>query len=156
MKTRRRNRPNWHWLRERPAAVLDRLYGFDAFLSYSWSDGEDYARNLAERLRAEGRRVFLDQDPEDGYVAGTDLPEATSRRVGASSVLVVILSPGSLESDWVAKEVEVFLARQRNPVLYQDSADAPLRPDSRRRRLGRLASGGGSQPRDSVRVPLSV
>jgi hypothetical protein len=55
-------RSYWHRL-------LDLVFGYDFFISYSWSDGAVYAAALALRLEKEHFAVFLDRT---NYAAGDD------------------------------------------------------------------------------------
>jgi hypothetical protein len=69
------------------ARVVDRVFGYDFFLSYSHGDGMRLPRRLKERLERAGFRVFLDQTE---YVAGADLRRETRRQVLKSKKIVVI------------------------------------------------------------------
>jgi hypothetical protein len=42
--------------------LLDFIFGYDFFISYSWSDAGGYATALTHQLRAQGFEVFLDRD----------------------------------------------------------------------------------------------
>jgi hypothetical protein len=55
--------------RSLPRRLLDLVFGYDFFISYSWSDGAAYASALARRLEADGFQVFLDRA---GYASGDD------------------------------------------------------------------------------------
>jgi WD40 repeat protein len=83
---------------------LDRLFGYDIFLSYSHADGADYAKALASRLRTGGKkfRVFLDRD--DFPPGGVSLDAETERRVRMSTALLVVAGPHALRSRWVGLE----------------------------------------------------
>jgi WD40 repeat protein len=106
------------WLWASPAAFLgwlsDRLFGYDVFVSYAWKDGPLYPAELAKRLQASGYKVFLDKLE---YVAGTPLRQATRRRVRMSRMLVVVLRPNAVQSEWVLREVREALDAGRKPVL---------------------------------------
>ena len=60
------------------ARVVDRVFGYDFFLSYSHGDGMRLPHRLKQRLEQAGFRVFLDQTE---YVAGVDLRRETRRQV---------------------------------------------------------------------------
>lgn len=95
-------------------ALLDRLFGYDYFISYAHYDGTNYPRRLCDRLEASGFRVFLDTDV---YVAGEELRAGTRRRVRMSSYLVVVARPHALRSKWVLRELQVYLGAGRVPIV---------------------------------------
>jgi transcriptional regulator with XRE-family HTH domain len=92
------------------------------FLSHSSQD-KSFARKLATDLRNQGVRVWLDEAellPGDSLIAklGTAISEA--------DYLYVILSPNSVKSEWVQREVEIALTHEIHgrrlkvvPVLYK-------------------------------------
>lgn len=96
--------------------ATDRIFGYDVFLSYSWQDGVQYPRGLAERLTALRFSVFIDTQE---YVAGTDLVPSTRRRARMSRHLVLILRPNASVSEWVENEVAAFLPTGR-PLIAID------------------------------------
>lgn len=98
------------------AGLLDRVSGFDFFVSYAHADAPGYAESLAQQLQRRGFRVFLDKQV---YVAGDELNAATQRRIRASSKLVVLVGPKALDSHWVLREVETAIAANR-PVIAID------------------------------------
>ena len=51
--------------------LVDVIFGYDFFISYTWADGSKYAHSLCEKLKAQGFTVFLDE--ESTYVAITGL-----------------------------------------------------------------------------------
>jgi WD40 repeat protein len=85
--------------------LADWLFGYDFFISYAHKDGKNYPAVLEERLEHLGYKVFLDKE----YYPGIDLDEATRRRVAMSRKLIVLVRPCVFESEWVRKEVEVYL-----------------------------------------------
>lgn len=94
--------------------LLDRVFGYDFFLSYSHKDGKNYPRLLKARLEQAGFKVFLDQTE---YAPGADLRRETRRQVEKSQKLVVIARTNAVKSIWVKREVEVILARGLTPIL---------------------------------------
>lgn len=80
----------------------------DVFLSHNSQD-KPSVRQLAERLRASGLRVWFD---EWVITAGDDIYLAIERGLQAARVQVLCLSPAALGSDWVAME--------RSTVLFRD------------------------------------
>jgi tetratricopeptide (TPR) repeat protein len=110
--------------------VVDRVFGYDFFLSYSRADGMRLPHRLKERLEQAGFRVFLDQTE---YVAGADLRRETRRQVLKSRKIVVIARAGAFRSEWVKREVAVALANGVVPVILNlngafeaAASDAPL------------------------------
>jgi hypothetical protein len=96
--------------------ATDRIFGYDVFLSYSWRDGLQYTRDLAEELTRLRFSVFIDTKE---YVAGTDLVPSTQRRVRMSRHFVLVLRPNASLSEWVRKEVMAFLPTGR-PLIAID------------------------------------
>ena len=43
-----------------PLSLIDRLFGYDFFLSYAHSDGQNYVLALKKELEARGFRVCVD------------------------------------------------------------------------------------------------
>jgi hypothetical protein len=94
--------------------LVDLVFGYDYFISYSHSDGANYPTRLADRLETFGYRTFLDNRV---YIAGTDLQTATKRRVRMSKFLIVVGREKALKSEWVVKEVHRSLEANRVPIL---------------------------------------
>lgn len=92
----------------------DQIFGYDFFISYSHNDGLRYPAALNGRLKQLGFKVFLDKTE---YVAGVDLRQATVRRVSMSQKLIVIGRPAAFNSEWVYREVEVYLKHGKPPIL---------------------------------------
>ncbi|UFZ04758.1 TIR domain-containing protein [Bradyrhizobium ontarionense] len=123
--------------------LVDRVFGYDFFLSYSRADGMHLPQRLKDRLEQAGFRVFLDQTE---YVAGADLRRETRRQVLKSRKIVVIGRPGAFRSEWVRREVTAAMAGDVGPVILDLNgalagapADAPLASIARQRDWLRLA-----------------
>lgn len=98
-----------------PQRLLDIVFGYDYFISYSHHDGLNYPRQLSERLKASGFSVFLDKEV---YGGGDDLSAATRRRVRMSTYLVVVARDAAMnQSRWVVEEVRECLAAKRTPIV---------------------------------------
>lgn len=82
------------------------------FISYSRQD-EAFARQLATRLTQVGADVWL--DVED-IPAGTKWSSAVQQGLDAAQVMVVVISPESMDSSNVEDEWQYFLD-QRKPVI---------------------------------------
>jgi tetratricopeptide (TPR) repeat protein len=96
------------------ARVVDWVFGYDFFLSYSHGDGMRLPRRIKERLEHAGFRVFLDQTE---YVAGEDLRRETRRQVVKSRKIVIVARASALKSEWVKREVGVALEHDKIPVI---------------------------------------
>ncbi|GEM_PF-5441939 len=83
------------------------LMGYDVFISYTWSDGRDYAQTLEKRLRKKHYRCFLDSSD---YQVGDDLKRDASRAVKWSRAAVVVATKQALASKHVRKEINLFEA----------------------------------------------
>lgn len=83
-------------------------FQYDVFLSYK-SDDRPRVRQLAERLRDAGLRVWFD----DWLIKpGHDIYLSIERGLTTSRTLVLCMSPAALGSDWVSLE--------RSTVLFRD------------------------------------
>jgi hypothetical protein len=91
-------------------------FQYDIFISYSNADAAR-VRPVAERLRAEGLRVWFD---EWAIVPGDDIFFAIERALETSRRLLLCLSRAALASKWVEMEHRTVLFRDpssRNRVL---------------------------------------
>ena len=87
------------------------------FISYSRKD-LSFVERLAEDLKAAGLEVWYDLSGLDG---GTRWGMEIQRAIQQSQIFVVVLSPNSIESEWVEKEFMYAnsLKRKIIPLLYQ-------------------------------------
>jgi len=98
------------------------------FLAHSSKD-KLFARRLAKDLRNRGVRVWID---EAEILVGDSLLDKLESGIRESKYLGVILSPSSVESSWVKREVEVALNEEIKgkrvkviPILYK-KCEVPL------------------------------
>jgi len=93
------------------------------FVSYSRKD-LDFVERLAEDLKAAGLEVWYDLSGLDG---GTRWGREIQSAIQQSQFFIVVLSPNSVESDWVEKEFmyAYHLKRKIVPLLYQP-CDPPI------------------------------
>jgi hypothetical protein len=98
-------------------------FTYDVFLSHSSKDKE-IVRPLAERLRADGLRVWLD---EWILKPGDSIPAKIEEGLEQSRVLVLCMSAQAFGSDWTRLESYTF--RFRDP-LNQQRRFIPLRLDA--------------------------
>ena len=75
----------------------------DIFISYSRMDSEQ-ALSLAEKLRAEGMEVWIDQH---GLEGATSWSKEIIEAIESSMALVVLLSASSILSDNVTRELSI-------------------------------------------------
>src|SRR5947209_2075646 len=96
-------------------------FQYDVFLSHSAKD-KAVVRPIAERLRADGLRVWF-----DGWVPGLLLTtKAIEEGLEQSRVLVLCMSKNAFGSDWAQLEADTF--RFRDP-LNKERCFIPLRLD---------------------------
>src|SRR6185295_16996257 len=106
-------------------------FSYDVFLSHSAKD-KAVVRPLAERLRADGLRVWLD----DWEIRpGDSIPAKLEEGLEGSRTLVLCMSAHAFGSDWAQLEAGTF--RFRDP-LNKERRFIPLRLDEARIR-GSLA-----------------
>lgn len=143
------------------------------FLSHSSLD-KPFVTKLAIDLVNRGMPVWFDTWQMD---TGDSLTKRINDGIGESDFLVIVLSPSSVSSEWVKKELEVALSleeeQKRNfvvPVrigdcevppaivdrLYADFRDAYLEPlDHLVSRLGSLGVNDLDEPPDHALIPLT-
>jgi hypothetical protein len=103
---------------------------YDVFFSYSSPDKQIVAE-VAEFLVNQGIRIFMDTEIQ----VGDSITNVISSAFEYSNALAIFLSPTSVKSAWVKKELEVMLSKQIAdskvriiPILLQgvDFSDLPL------------------------------
>ena len=97
-------------------------FKYDVFLSHSSKD-KAVVRSIAERLRADGLRVWFD---EWVLKPGDNLPKKLDDGLEDSRVLVLCMSASAFGSDWAQLESNTF--RFRDP-LNTERRFIPLRLD---------------------------
>jgi hypothetical protein len=98
--------------------------GFDVFVSYSRRDSQ-YAFPLAQKLVQAGFDAFLDQL---AALPGREVPREVQRALYRSRLLVVVVSPHSLGSTNVAREVRAFL-KTKGEILLVGPGEARTPPE---------------------------
>lgn len=78
------------------------------FLSHSWAD-KDFVRRLAADLEAESVRVWLD---EAEIKVGDSLIEKIRAGIDQMDFLIAVLSPDSVASPWVARELDIAMNQE--------------------------------------------
>ena len=116
--------------------LVDVIFGYDFFVSYTWADGSKYAHSLYEKLKAQGFTVFLD---EEEYARGDNWTLLGRRALKKTRQLVLVATPRVHESAPVLKELTAFQSTGRriipleigdalNPQKYPASPLLPLIP----------------------------
>jgi hypothetical protein len=88
-------------------------FQFDVFLSHSSLD-KDIVRPLAERLRADGLRVWFDAWE---IKPGDHLMKKIEEGLEQSRVLVLCMSANAFGSDWA--QLESYTFRFRDPLNWK-------------------------------------
>jgi hypothetical protein len=138
-------------------------FAYDVFLSHSSKD-KPVARKLAQRLKAEGIRVWLDEwEIQPGDIIGLKVEQGLQN----SRVLVLIMSSHALGSEWVTLERHTALFRDPSNIhrRFVPMLIPPLDDEDDMRRVldlldGMLFIGGadldcrndGYMPRPSMRL----
>lgn len=93
------------------------------FLSHNWKD-KPFVRRLADDLRLAGATVWLD---EAEIKLGDSLITKIEQGIDEATYLGVVLSPDSVQSSWVQRELEIALNEEIDgkkvkalPLLYRD------------------------------------
>jgi uncharacterized protein YjbI with pentapeptide repeats len=82
---------------------------YSCFLSHSSAD-KDFARRLHSRMRDEGLRVWFDEVQMQG---GKKLHEQIDEAIRTYDKLLIVLSPHSMNSDWVKTELRKAFQQER-------------------------------------------
>jgi len=87
----------------------DRKVDWDAFVSHASEDKDDFARPLAEGLRARGLRIWFD---EFELTVGDSLRRSIDQGLARSRFGIVIVSPNFMKKEWPRKELDGLVARE--------------------------------------------
>ena len=119
------NPPDYTWKPNFSRRVVDSIFGYDFFISYTWSDGRGYAKALARTLHAEGFECFLDSDD---YSTGDDWKRIGYWTLKRTSRLVLVGSVNAHKSSAVLHELRVFSSMQGQiiPISFGGSLDPSL------------------------------
>jgi hypothetical protein len=96
------------------------------FLSYATAD-EDFAKQLASHLSKQGCEVW---DPSEQLFPGDNWLLKIGEALRKSKAMVVLLSPDSIRSEWVRREIE-YAVGDRNykrrvfPVVVRPTDEVP-------------------------------
>ncbi len=116
--------PRRPWLER----VIDLVFGYDFFISYTWKDGRDYALALTRALEKQGFDCFLDSDD---YRKGDDWQRIGNWTLRRTSRLVLVATPESGKSKPVLRELRIYsgLGRQIIPICFSAADHGDSRPE---------------------------
>ncbi|MFL6504076.1 MAG: toll/interleukin-1 receptor domain-containing protein, partial [Candidatus Udaeobacter sp.] len=102
--------------------LVDVIFGYDFFVSYTWADGSKYAHSVHEKLKAQGFTVFLD---EEEYSRGDNWTLLGRRALRKTRQLILVATPKVHASGPVLKELTAFASTGRRiiPIEIGDSLD---------------------------------
>ena len=97
------------------------------FLSYRRGVSADLARWLRDNLHQLGVDVFFDVES----INAGRFANIIEREIQRRDYFVVLLTPETLESEWVRKEIQIALAARKNivPITTQGFAFGNLPPE---------------------------
>src|SRR2546430_16316884 len=109
--------------------LIDVIFGYDFFVSYTWADGSKYAHSLYEKLKAQGFTVFLDQEE---YARGDNWTLLGRRALKKTRQLALIVTPRVHGSRPVLKELTPFQSTGRRIITIKigDSLHRKKKPKS--------------------------
>ncbi len=93
-------------------------FDYDVFLSHASAD-KPAVRELAERLKGDGLRVWLD---EWVIQPGDSIPLAIEQGLESSRTLVLVMSRAAFASEWVTLERHTALFRDPPSTSKNDSS----------------------------------
>ena len=109
--------------------LVDVIFGYDFFVSYTWADGSKYAHSLYEKLKAQGFTVFID---EEEFTRGDNWTLLGRRALKKTRQLTLVATPRVHESEPVLKELRAFQSTGRKiiPIEIGDALNAQKYPES--------------------------
>src|SRR6266550_9185230 len=109
--------------------LVDVIFGYDFFISYTWADGSKYADSLYEKLKAQGFTVFLDREE---YARGDNWTLLGRRALRKTKQLILVATPKVHASGPVLKELTAFESTGRRiiPIEIGDSLNPQKYPKS--------------------------
>src|SRR5713101_8058739 len=109
--------------------LVDVVFGYDFFISYTWADGSNYAHSLSEKLKAQGFTVFLD---EEEFARGDNWTLLGRRALRKTRQLILVATPRVHQSAPVLKELTAFQSTGRRiiPIEIGDSLNPQKYPKS--------------------------
>ena len=84
---------------------------FDAFISHSWEDKDDFVRELAEKLQQQRIEIWYD---EFSLKIGDSLRQSIDYGLSKSRFGIVVLSKNFFKKRWTNWELDGLIQRQNN------------------------------------------
>ena len=84
---------------------------FDAFISHSWEDKDDFVRELAEKLQEQRIEIWYD---EFSLKIGDSLRQSIDYGLSKSRFGIIVLSKHFIKKRWTNWELDGLLQRQNN------------------------------------------
>jgi internalin A len=95
----------------------------DIFISYSHKD-KIFVKKLVENLAKDGNKIWWDFDALKG---GDDWQKEIERGISQSKYFLVVLTPDSMNSEWVANEIAYAQSKGKRIIpLRLKECDAPI------------------------------
>ena len=96
----------------------------NVFISHA-ADDREFAEKLASALRARSYSVWTDRD----LLPGENWAKVIDRALGEADLMVALVSPAAVQSQWVKAEWEYALANEKFagrliPVILDEAAGA--------------------------------
>ncbi len=107
--------------------LLDRVFGFDFFISHPHSDGKRYARAMYERLVKHTRRFDCFIDVRHFHI-GSELAGQQSHALKKTTRLLVIVTPAAHQSAYVRSEIVDFKKHHPTGVILPIGTMETLSP----------------------------
>lgn len=133
--------------------MIDRIHGYDIFISHAWEPERDYADKLRQLLHEANPPLVTFVDRRD-LAPDDEVNELILNYLRRSSFLVVLVSEGSLDDGhlrpYVKSEVDAFLRLSRPILSIKLSNDVALPPELANRDLINEVASHGGLPSQSV------
>jgi hypothetical protein len=98
---------------------------YQVFVSHATAD-KWLAKIICEKLESAGATTFRDDRDIKG---GDDIPEEIRRQIKQSKEMVVLLTPESVNRQWVILEIGAAWVRNKRIVLIRQHVSVDLIPD---------------------------
>src|SRR5215831_7337018 len=96
--------------------LVDVIFGYDFFVSYTWADGSKYVHSLYEKLKAQGFTVFFD---EEDYARGDNWTLLGRRALRKTKQLILVATLHVHQSAPVLKELTAFQSTGRRIIPFE-------------------------------------
>jgi sugar/nucleoside kinase (ribokinase family) len=114
---------------------MSQVTDYDVFVSHNLKDKE-WVRDFVLLLRSQGLNVFFD---EDSIEYGTDIVSAIETAIEQSKYVLLVISPNSIASPWVALEASITIysdpdaqSKKLIPLRLEQTPFEKIKPSIRR------------------------